>query len=256
MNRSFSLKSGLLGVVLALRSSFIVAVLALTVIATGCQKKTSPRAYEEQYLLHTIAYQGETYTIISAWYTGSGQNWRELAAANPEVRPNRLRPGSMIRIPRVLLTRETALPKSFVDAATSKLKAMPPEKGMEEPTSVVAPVNPASESPKATPPVFEEPPVLNQPETQPDAPVALPVLPDPDVQPAPTAEPLPVVESPSSAPAVSEPVKDEPVQNEPIKVVEPEQPKAPVATAAPAKPNTDDHQKTRDQLLKELLQDY
>ena len=65
--------------------------------------------------VHTVALQGETLSAIAKWYTGSANNWRELAAANPDLDPNRIFLGNEIVIPEDLLITRDPLPQSFLD---------------------------------------------------------------------------------------------------------------------------------------------
>jgi nucleoid-associated protein YgaU len=70
--------------------------------------------------LHTVKYSGETLSIIALWYTGNHGNWKEIAQANPDMKPNRIFPGDEIIIPESLLKNRDPLPKEFVDRICSK----------------------------------------------------------------------------------------------------------------------------------------
>jgi hypothetical protein len=68
-----------------------------------------------QVFVHAVSLQGETLSAIAKWYTGSASNWRELAAANPDLDPNRIFLGNEIVIPEELLITHDPLPQSFLD---------------------------------------------------------------------------------------------------------------------------------------------
>lgn len=88
----------------------------------GCQPQkqnqgTAPTRQGSPYIDHIVQYPGETLSIIANWYTGSGRNWELVLDANPGVDPRRIRLGDLIRIPRELLVREDAMPRSAVPGA-------------------------------------------------------------------------------------------------------------------------------------------
>lgn len=71
---------------------------------------------EKKELIHKVKYSGETFVIISAWYTGKGSNWKAIAKANPHIKNvRRIMLGDEITIPDDLVTRRDPLPKDFVD---------------------------------------------------------------------------------------------------------------------------------------------
>ena len=80
-------------------------------------KETKP---EPVFYLHTVKHSGETLSIIALWYTGNHGNWKEIAQANPDIKPNRIFPGDEILIPEGLLKTRDPLPKEFVDRINSK----------------------------------------------------------------------------------------------------------------------------------------
>ena len=93
------------------------------------------------YYTHSVRYYGESVSIIAAWYTGSIDNWKALAAANPDINPNRIVVGNRILIPEDIMTRREPMPKEFVDGfypkGTFKTKhpqpSPPPAREEEEP---------------------------------------------------------------------------------------------------------------------------
>jgi hypothetical protein len=72
------------------------------------------------FYMHTVKHGGETLSIIALWYTGNHGNWKEIAQANPDMKPNRIFPGNEILIPEGLLKTRDPLPKEFVDRINSK----------------------------------------------------------------------------------------------------------------------------------------
>jgi hypothetical protein len=76
------------------------------------EKKVRPVHTQNDYF-HTVRWHGETLAYIAKWYTGNLHNWRVLAKANPNLKPNRIYKGNQIVIPeRILITRKP-LPKNF-----------------------------------------------------------------------------------------------------------------------------------------------
>ena len=188
--------------------------MALMLFLGACQKgPTRPPPPQEQYLFHTITYPGETLGVIAAWYTGTAQNWMLIRDANPDLDPARLRLGSVVRVPRRLVIKDTPLPKSAIGGA--KAKAQDPS---------LAPSQPRPEVPSEQPTI----------------------IPPPDLNPAP--EP--------TAPPVFDEIPAEPEAAPPVPVV-PEATIAPINNSqSSAKPVEEGRVKSRDELLKELLEDY
>lgn len=121
------------------RSAFIL-VLALTLLP-GCAKKAPPPP-PATYFDHTVTYQGENLGMIASWYTGTANNWNAILDANPDLKPNKLRLGTVVHIPEELVTKREALPQKL-------LKAKPVETRKEEA------VAPAAEAPKESAPAPE-----------------------------------------------------------------------------------------------------
>jgi hypothetical protein len=71
---------------------------------------------------HSINWNGETLSIIAAWYTGNGKNWPALAKANPRLNPNLITWGDEILIPGHLLKTREPMPKAFVEQFYRKPK--------------------------------------------------------------------------------------------------------------------------------------
>ena len=89
---------------------------------------------EEPYLVHKVRWGHETLYTIALWYTGSGNNWRRLADANPEIKPRRMRIGTIIRIPGPLLTKRRPMPENYLKPTPTrkdKPAIQPPSKPVE-----------------------------------------------------------------------------------------------------------------------------
>ncbi len=88
--------------------------------------KVAPSAPAEQsqdsFYVHTVRWKGETASIIAAWYTGDGGNWKALAEANPQINMSRVYGGTKILIPRALLKTRDPLPQYFVNRFYPKAK--------------------------------------------------------------------------------------------------------------------------------------
>ncbi len=82
-----------------------------------------------RYLTHVVKYSGETLSIIAGWYTGQAKNWELILKNNPGLHPNKIRIGDEIRIPMSLVVKEAPLPKNFMGGAkvTKQIKEAPPE---------------------------------------------------------------------------------------------------------------------------------
>jgi hypothetical protein len=81
-----------------------------------------PKEAQAPGFVHTVSLSGETLSLIAKWYTGSLNNWHQLAAANPQIDPNRIFIGNEIVIPEELLTTREPLPQSFLDQTHSPKK--------------------------------------------------------------------------------------------------------------------------------------
>ena len=193
-----------------------------------------------QYLEHTVG-SGETLGIIADWYTGRASNWQAIAAANPGLRPERLRVGQMVLIPRDIMVRDTPPPRGH---ARSVKKKGPPAEGNatgvestptepSDPAATLATEEGAKSEPATETTSGSTTGSTTEPATEPTAETAKP---DETVKPAETAP------TAAEAPAATEttaPAKEE---------VKPEA--APVP--APDKAKTPEELE-RDKLLDELL---
>jgi hypothetical protein len=87
------------------------------------------------YFVHTVRYQGETVSIIAAWYLGDKMRFDVLAAANPEINPALVRVGMRIKIPENAAKTREPMPKEFVDSFYKRPpteKSHPTERPKEE----------------------------------------------------------------------------------------------------------------------------
>ena len=87
------------------------------------------------YFVHTIRYQGETISIIAAWYLGDKMRFDVLATANPDINPALVRVGMRVKIPESMAKTREPMPKEFVDGFYKRPpaeKAPPPGPPKEE----------------------------------------------------------------------------------------------------------------------------
>jgi LysM repeat protein len=78
----------------------------------------SPAAAPEPFVHRVNA--GETLGGIARWYTGKEANWRRLAQVNPDIQPQRMQIGALIRIPEDLLIRRAPMPRTVQPIPASK----------------------------------------------------------------------------------------------------------------------------------------
>jgi len=82
----------------------------------GHEQKAPPEAplpAPPPYFDHTVRWPGENLIRIAWWYTGSGNNWKYIAEANPSLEPRRMQIGDSIQIPVGLLKTRVPMPKSY-----------------------------------------------------------------------------------------------------------------------------------------------
>jgi hypothetical protein len=158
----------------------------------ACSNKPLPPEPQPP-LVHRITYPGETLAAIASWYTGSSNNWKQIAQINPEINPHKLRMGKTVLIPAPLLKRSEPLPKDFLkrlakSSDSTKISSSEPqdkktkeeEKKTESTTATPEPAATEQPTPAAT-----EPTPQNQEQTvtpTPGAltPTAVPATPTPD----------------------------------------------------------------------------
>jgi hypothetical protein len=86
----------------------------------GIEPQSTPE--KPSYYVHKVRWQGESLSIIAAWYTGNLDNWKVLAETNPSLNPNRIFPGSEISIPQEMLKTKEPMPEEFVAGFLPKSK--------------------------------------------------------------------------------------------------------------------------------------
>jgi hypothetical protein len=87
---------------------------------SGIEPKSKPE--KPSYYVHKVRWQGESLSIIAAWYTGNLDNWKVLAETNPSLNPNRIFPGSKISIPQEMMKTQEPMPEEFVAGFLPKPK--------------------------------------------------------------------------------------------------------------------------------------
>lgn len=95
----------------------------------------------EEFIMHKVM-AGETLATIAKWYHGKTSAWREIAAANPGVDPDRLREGQSLRIPLSIATLHKAPPDHSTagGAAPAKKTAREPEPPAKETDNSAKPI--------------------------------------------------------------------------------------------------------------------
>lgn len=95
--------------------------------------KVEPTA---ENFVHEVKWPGESLSIIAGWYTGDIQNWKTLSPFNPHVKPDLIRMGDRIVIPRTMMKTQEPMPKEYVEtfvpqaggqAQPSPSEAKPPQ---------------------------------------------------------------------------------------------------------------------------------
>jgi hypothetical protein len=110
----------------------------------------------DDYYIHTVKFPQENISIIARWFTGDGKNWKELAKSNPTIKPNRIRLGDEIKIPRNIMTRQDAMTLEFVE------KNQPKTKRKQGKVHSPAPIKPAKAE-TTPPPVQSAPEPVEEP---------------------------------------------------------------------------------------------
>lgn len=77
---------------------------------------------DDSPLVHEVQWPGETLFTIARWYTGTGENWKRLADANPTIKANRIHIGDTILIPGKLLITHQSMPSKFLKPLSSREK--------------------------------------------------------------------------------------------------------------------------------------
>lgn len=121
----------------------ILTVLSILLLS-ACAKPAPQRESSTRYLYHTVTYPGETLGLIASWYTGSVQNWEEIANENSGIKANKIRIGDTVRIPEDLLSRREPLTKKAVEAYNRKVAPVDVKTGVS--TTTQADAGPANDT--------------------------------------------------------------------------------------------------------------
>jgi hypothetical protein len=84
--------------------------------------KVEPTA---ENFVHEVKWPGETLSIIAGWYTGDIQNWKALVPFNPHIKPDLIRVGDRIVIPRSMMKTQEPMPKEYVDSFVPQATGQP-----------------------------------------------------------------------------------------------------------------------------------
>ena len=147
--------------------------LLLVLVCSNCTFINKWVNRDKNFYVHQVKWEGETLSIVAKWYTGSMNNWKTIAKANPALDPNRMVIGNDIRIPDSLLITRKPLPKSFLAGFNleQKVKQSPPETNSRpEPAEAPAPVRKLTQPEpvkKAVPPEKVRPPEVPDQEIRP-----------------------------------------------------------------------------------------
>lgn len=217
---------------MATRLSLALALILL--ILPGCDKQ--PRVPKEpQYYTHTISYQGETLALIASWYTGAAKNWQALLPHNPGLDVKRIRLGTVVRIPEGMLVRRDPMPQKLLKGGKrgEGPTVAVDEAAVEE--SLASQDAAAVETVQPTPQGSDSPYLPATLQDIDASPTSTPVSPDATAVVAQTPFPTNnVLEQPRATP---------------MQETEPQAVQTPIPT-----PARQDVNKTRDELLEELLE--
>ena len=105
----------------------VFMVSAMLLILTGCSHLSDliKTGREPATYVHRVKWAGESLSIIAKWRTGSLENWKGIARANPKLDPNRLQIGEEVRIPDDLLKNREPMPEDFVASFAPKGETAP-----------------------------------------------------------------------------------------------------------------------------------
>jgi len=92
-----------------------------TVVPRPAQVEGAPQppVPQPRFHVHEVRWPGETLSHIALWYTGTGENWDRIAAANPGLKPRSINVGDRILIPEVLLKTRKPMPRDFIRSLVS-----------------------------------------------------------------------------------------------------------------------------------------
>ncbi len=103
-----------------IRKLFVIGLAATCVLSLSACANQGParpsgadRINESSNNFQHVVQSGETLGMIADWYTGRSSNWTQIVDVNPGLRPERLRPGQIVLIPRRILVKDTPIPKNY-----------------------------------------------------------------------------------------------------------------------------------------------
>ncbi len=76
-------------------------------------KNKNVSANESGFVIHKVRRRGETFIIISKWYTGNAKNARVIASYNPKKDPNRIKIGTHVKIPEYIVRTGDPMSAAF-----------------------------------------------------------------------------------------------------------------------------------------------
>ena len=100
------------------------------------QEQPEPSVEKEkdqpEFLEHRIRWKGETLSIIAKWYMGRIDDWKVLAKVNPELTPQNLQKGEVVRIPAGKVKTSVPMPRDFLGAFGGKAESAEKRKPVKE----------------------------------------------------------------------------------------------------------------------------
>ena len=72
-----------------------------------------PYAQNSKYVVYRTQWSYETLPGIAEWFTGDSENWKQLAQANPKLKPKRIPANAAILIPVKLVQKKTPPTEAF-----------------------------------------------------------------------------------------------------------------------------------------------
>lgn len=107
------------------------------------EEPTAPMLPKKPAYAHHVKWLHETLFSIAQWYTGSGNNWKRLAEANPTLKPRQIHVGDVILIPQDILKTRQPMPDKFIKALSQGEKSPQPAPSSDpiEETQLYGPID-------------------------------------------------------------------------------------------------------------------
>jgi hypothetical protein len=120
----------------------IIYLLLMSLVFLSCadfysSSKVEPENQPVSYYEHKVQFPGETLSIIASWYTGRADNWPRIRDANPGLRPEAMRIGQFVYIPRHLVVNDRPLTQDAVRKARGTTEQRQPTRHLTEEKSEV-----------------------------------------------------------------------------------------------------------------------